>query len=209
MSTLMTLAIGLTRWWVRLYTRGLPPEMRDARRAEIESDLWEQGEDATANGSQPDETALEVFGRLLLGVPADLTWRVQAGLSTRSERSIKMNESWIMRGVLVAAVLVALVPTGLGISYLAGGGEWDSTFERVAASLLWIAFGLVMGAGLLLSKSRSALGLGLLAVGVIGISVMLYWAAVITVPIGLVLLAIAYFRAGRPGWPRGASAEGL
>ncbi len=67
---MMKRAIGLTRRWVGLYTKGLPPEVRDARRAEIESDLWEQGEDGTANGSQPDETALQVFVRLLLGVPA-------------------------------------------------------------------------------------------------------------------------------------------
>jgi hypothetical protein len=30
-----------------------------------------------------------------------------------------------------------------------------------------------------------------------------YWMFVITVPIGVVLLAIAYFRARRNGWPRG------
>ena len=115
-----------------------------------------------------------------------------------------MNDSWIMRGLLALALAIAIVPIGFGVFYLAGGGEWNSTFERVAASLGWIAVGLAMGTGLLLSKSRSALGLGLLAVGVIVISVGLYWAAVVTVPIGLVLLAIAYLRAGRPGWPRDA-----
>ena len=199
----MTLAIGLTRWWVRLYTKGLPPQFRDARRAEIDSDLWEQGEDATANGSQPDETALQVFVRLLLGVPADMTWRLDAGANAPSGKGAQMNDSWIMRGLLTLALAIAIVPAGLGVAFLAGNGEWDSTFERVVVSLLWIAAGLAMGAGLLLSKSRSNLGLGLLAVGVIVISVMLYWAAVITLPIGLVLLTIAYFRAGRPGWPRG------
>jgi hypothetical protein len=111
-----------------------------------------------------------------------------------------------MRIVLAGALLVALVPLGFGVFYLAGGDAdtWGSTLERVAASLLWIAVGLAMVAGLLLSRSRPALGLGLLGAGVIGISVMLYWAAVVTLPIGLVLLVIAYLRAGRPGWPRRA-----
>ena len=33
----------LTLWWVDRYTRGVPESEREARRAEIESDLWEQG----------------------------------------------------------------------------------------------------------------------------------------------------------------------
>ena len=32
-------AAGVARWWTRLYTAGLPADLRDARRAEVESDL--------------------------------------------------------------------------------------------------------------------------------------------------------------------------
>ena len=41
MSAALALAVGMTRSWVTLYTSGLPRELRDARRAEIDSDLWE------------------------------------------------------------------------------------------------------------------------------------------------------------------------
>jgi hypothetical protein len=203
-STLLSFAIAPTRAWAALYTRGLPSDVRGERREEIDCDLWEHRRLADIEREPVADTAVAILLRLVMGVPADIFWRLEAGANARSGKGTQMNDSWIMRGVLVAAVLVALAPTGLGISTLAGGGEWDSTFERIAASLVWIAFGLAMGAGLLLSRSRPALGLGLLALGVIGISVIWYWAAVITLPIGLVLLAIAYLRAGRPGWPRRA-----
>jgi hypothetical protein len=200
----MTLAIGLTRWWVRLYTKGLPPEMRDARRAEIESDLWEQGEDATANGSQPDETALEVFGRLLLGVPADVTWRLQAGLSTRSDRSIKMNESLTMRGFFLAAVAIAIAPAAFGIAIFAGSGEGFHGAERAIFGTLQVAAAATMVAGLVLSTRQPGLAIGLVALGAICMVVLWYWVPFITVPLGAALVFLAYRRARQAGWPRGA-----
>ncbi len=204
MSTLMTLAIGLTRWWVRLYTKGLPPELRDDRRAEIESDLWEQGEDATANGSQPDETALEVFGRLLLGVPADLTWRVQAGLSTRPDRSIKVNESLTMKGFFLAAVAIAIAPAAFGVGVLAGGGEGFSGAERAIFGALQVAAAIAMVAGLALSTRQPHLGIGLVALGAICMAVLWYWLPFVTIPLGAGLVYLAYRRARQTGWPRGA-----
>jgi len=205
-STLLSFAIAPTRAWTALYTRGLSSDVRGDRRDEIDCDLWEHQRLADIEREPVTDTAAAILLRLIMGVPADMTWRLEAGANARSGKGTQMNDSWIMRGVLFAALLVAFVPLGFGVFYLVGGDAdtWGSTFERIAASLAWIAVGLAMVAGLLLSRSRPALGLGLLAAGVIGISVMLYWAAVITLPIGLVLLAIAYLRAGRPGWPRRA-----
>jgi hypothetical protein len=40
-STWIVGAASLVRSWTWLYTCGLPAAVRDARRAEIESDLWE------------------------------------------------------------------------------------------------------------------------------------------------------------------------
>ncbi len=203
-ASMLTLAARLTRWWVRLYTKGLPPEMRDARRAEIESDLWEQGEDANANGSPPDETALEVFGRLLLGVPADLTWRVQAGVSTRSDRSIKMNESLTMRGFFLAAVAIAIAPAAFGVSVIAGGGEGFSGAERATFGSLQVAAAAAMVAGLVLSTRMPLVGIGLVALGAICMAVLWYWVPFITMPLGSALVFLAYRRARQTGWPRAA-----
>ncbi len=201
---MINFAIALTRAWTAAYTRGLPEAVRAQRQEEIDCDLWEHQRLADFERAPTSGTAVEMLLRLVLGVPADLAWRVEAGASARSEKGTQMNDSWIMRGLLALALAIAIVPIGLGIYQVGGGGEYGSTLERVGGSLLWSATGLAMGAGLLLSKSRSALGLSLLAVGVIGISVLLHWMAVVPLAIGLVLLAIAYFRAGRPGWPRGA-----
>ena len=75
-------AAALVRAWTRLYTLGLLPRTGDARRAEIESDLWESAHDPTA----PTGTiaAFLVCGLLILGIPRDLSWRAaQTSLRTR------------------------------------------------------------------------------------------------------------------------------
>ena len=66
MSVLMAMAI--TRWWTRLYTLGLPAELRETRRAEIESDLWESLHD-------PDAARPRILPRLAGGVMDDVRWR--------------------------------------------------------------------------------------------------------------------------------------
>jgi hypothetical protein len=67
-------ACAIVRAWTCVYTWRLPAYVRDARRAEIASDLWECRQDP-AYGSNL-RAALHVLLRLLLGVPDDLEWRV-------------------------------------------------------------------------------------------------------------------------------------
>jgi hypothetical protein len=71
--TLLALATTLVRVWTRVYTWGLEPRARDARRAEIDSDLWEQVHAPAAGSLLP----LQIVGRLLLGMPHDLQWRLE------------------------------------------------------------------------------------------------------------------------------------
>ena len=42
MRGLQEIAPALTRAWVEWYTNGMPAELRDVRRAEVDSDLWER-----------------------------------------------------------------------------------------------------------------------------------------------------------------------
>jgi hypothetical protein len=75
-ARLATIVLDLTRAWTRLYTFQLPDDMRNARRAEIESDVWEWRHDAEARGhGQP--TATQLLVRLICGVPDDLSWRIE------------------------------------------------------------------------------------------------------------------------------------
>jgi hypothetical protein len=70
-SSLLGAAIAMVRGWTRLYTWRLPPALRDSRRAEIESDIWESGRDSDGRPSPA-----HVVARLLLGVTDDLRWRM-------------------------------------------------------------------------------------------------------------------------------------
>ena len=71
-STWIVGAASLVRSWTWLYTCGLPAAVRDARRAEIESDLWEFFHDPARVESAGSAAHLVV--RLLRGVPDDLIW---------------------------------------------------------------------------------------------------------------------------------------
>jgi hypothetical protein len=77
-SPLFGFAVALVRAWTRLYTWRMEPALRETRREEIESDLWEFQHDSMAGGSS---SGFHVLARLFLGVPSDLCWRVDNALS--------------------------------------------------------------------------------------------------------------------------------
>ena len=70
-------AARLVRSWAWLYTLGLSAELRLARRAELESDLWEQAADGRARGRSRGREGALTCARMVLGVPADLGWRLE------------------------------------------------------------------------------------------------------------------------------------
>ena len=73
-SALLPVATRLVRAWTRVYTYGLPQAERSARRAEIDSDLWEFEHDPGA--PQGRWAATQMLARLLIGIPDDLAWRM-------------------------------------------------------------------------------------------------------------------------------------
>ena len=76
------IAIALVRAWTRLYTCGLPPESREARRTEIDSDLWELEHDVEER--RRGRTAAVILIRLFAGVPDDVAWRMEIGATSRA-----------------------------------------------------------------------------------------------------------------------------
>ena len=72
----LRLANTAVRLWTRLYTWGLPPALRAARREDIESDLWESEHDPTRHDGV-FSLPVQVFARMLFGIPDDLGWRVE------------------------------------------------------------------------------------------------------------------------------------
>lgn len=202
---MLSFAVSLTRSWAAIYTRGLSPDLRTERREEIDCDLWEHQRLADFQRESEMQTAVAILPRLFLGMPADVSWRLEAGSRARSGRNTTMNESNLLRGLLALAVLVALFPIAVGVTVVVGAsGEWDNDTERIVFGSLWAVAGAAIIAGLLLSRTRPYLGIGLVVAGAIALSAMWYWIAVITLPIGLGLALVAYFRARQSGGPRPA-----
>ncbi len=202
---MLVIAVALARSWTALYTRGLPPDARSRRREEIDCDLWEHERPADLRREPATSTAVAILLRLILGIPADIFWRLEAGANARSGKGTQMNESWTMRGLLALALAVAAFPAVIGVLVAIGvNGDMDGTTQRLFWGTSQLIIGTAIVSGLVISARRPSLGIGLVAAGTIAISALWYWFAMITVPIGLGLLAIAYFRAGRPSWPRGA-----
>ena len=102
-------AIWLASWWVRLYTRGMPRAIADARRAEFESDLWEcLHDDGRSDGSAA--RSMEILGRLVRGVPSDLTWWFEEWQAARGTRADKMRPA---TDLTASAPPHGMTPTGL------------------------------------------------------------------------------------------------
>ena len=100
--TLLRIPDALVRAWTRLYTWRLTPDVRDARRAEIDSDLWEFQQDHDERRGLT--SAMHVFVRLMMGIPDDLGWRAEHA---------DIGYSQLRRTLAVSATAAALVLAAL------------------------------------------------------------------------------------------------
>jgi len=107
-SLFVRLAVNCVRVWTLIYTWRMPPTLREDRRAEIESDLWECQRDA-AEGHAID-LALHILLRLAIGMPDDLGWRLERApvADTLTQRSIALS------GRIAGAALCFCVLWGIG-----------------------------------------------------------------------------------------------
>jgi hypothetical protein len=204
-NSVVDLVVGLTRLWTSMYTLGSVPELRQGRRAEVDSDLWDQQHLAYLQGAKPLDTAWHIFIRCLLGIPADIAWRVETDIAARNERKGDMREGIGSRIGLIAGIGAALFPVIVGIGVLAGGsGEWTSTVERIGWGAAWIIAGTLVVTGLLTVRHSYARGMTLVGVGVLIVCLTMFWMAFIMVPIGIALIAFAHVRGRATRLPRGS-----
>jgi hypothetical protein len=110
---MLRLAHGIVRFWTALYTSGMPDALRDARRAEIESDLWESQHDRRP--ASDVSVATQMLLRFVRGLPDDLLWRLEL-MDLRLKR--RRTHIWVMAtsGLLLWAALwvgTALAPAPL------------------------------------------------------------------------------------------------
>ena len=183
------LAVGATRTWVRLYTHGLRPGLCEARRAELESDLWEH---TRAAGEGPSATtAFEIAARLVVGIPADLSWRVKSG--TKRHRTAQ--RSGTMLSKVKKHGMVALTGA-LGVWYLFIGitaplsAYWEGdTAGKVASVTLCGLAGTVVIAGLVGRRNSKRWASPALAVGAVLGAVFMFW---IVVPVVVALAVLVW-----------------
>jgi hypothetical protein len=85
-APLTGVAAFMVRIWTWLYTSYLPVVVRDARRLEIASDLWELRHD---HSNRSDLRVAGVIGaRLLFGLVDDLKWSFEHVCVTRNPRTV-------------------------------------------------------------------------------------------------------------------------
>jgi len=198
-------AAGLVRRWVALYTRGLPAEVRQDRRDEIDGDLWSQMRDAAGSARTDQSLTGEIVIRLVFGIPADLSWRMEqrhvAGSHVAPERSSTMGT----RATAVLAILGGVcwvtwpIPQGLV------GRDWPADNPAIS----WLLFvSVVLGAWVLAAalfglvttfqdriRGGAAL-LGSLGAAVGAISVLGPFAGIVAMPIGSAAVLWDLRRAG-------------
>ena len=182
-------ASTVVRRWVGLYTRGLVAELRDGRRAEIESDLWAQAVESTVAGQGSTSVEIEMVTRLVLGMPADIGWR----WSHRGERpstdrkEIVMQEPRSHQVLTMIGIVVALL--GLGYGLIEGFRSFAQNVpypaEPLAVALLLFGPGLAL-VGLAIVH-RNPIGGWLAVIGGAEIAILFFAIAPWMFPIGLTL----------------------
>jgi hypothetical protein len=196
MSLAMDFVASLTRTWTGIYSLGLPKVTREARRAEIDSDLWEQRQAALIQGERQWKTFCHILVRVLFGIPGDLAWRIELRLGSGSERKTQMPESTSGRIGLALGLFGALLPIAFGIRFIVSGlaaadGEWVGW---VVWGFIMLLLGATIVAGQLVIRRSYGRGMALVAVGVGLLAVATFWMAFVTVPLGIGLLILAHFR---------------
>ncbi|MGE0228992.1 MAG: DUF4386 family protein [Dehalococcoidia bacterium] len=122
-----TFGAALARWWLRLYTAGLPPRLRERRELELESDLHEHQADRLTGDASETVVGLEIVGRVVRGVPADLAWRMQLE-APPMELKIPAER---VTGALILALLVLIPVSGAISGYDTARQGWESELSRL------------------------------------------------------------------------------
>ncbi len=202
----MSTVVNLTRNWTDLYTWRLPEVLREGRRAEIESDLWEHQRQADLQGADATDTATEILLRFVFGIPSDCVWRFETGVALRAEkRTDVMNIATGRSKVLIALTGVAflmIVITGISIT----SHGWDDS-----ANLGWMLTGIIptaigapsILAGFWLVTKRPGLSILLVTVGCLVTALVWFWMFMITVPISAGLIGVTWYQAKKSGWRSG------
>ncbi len=179
--------------WTTFYTRGLPDETAERRREEIASDLFEHAHEA---GPTPAQQA-EVLGRVLWGIPADLSWR-RAARAPR-ERRLATGEPMTLKKTtfaLVAFAAVFNVWAAIGV-WIGAGAEEDGDAGGAQYGLPLLLAAAVLAYALYCRDEAPRRSTVLIVIGAAVPIAVLYWMAPLFVPFWLLISGLAI--ASEPG----------
>jgi hypothetical protein len=156
-------AARFVRRWVELYTRGLPAELRDGRREEIDGDLWSQAEEARLIGRSHRSTSGEILVRLIAGLPADVTWRLA---HRGGDRERLKHERDARSGIHVPELLAIVGGLSFGLYaalvVLLGVTTPGMRIDDVYRELIPFVFAILLGSGGIIVIALATFGLVLL-----------------------------------------------
>ncbi len=191
-------AAAIVRAWVGCYTIGLSAEIAMKRKELVEADLWDESREAEQVGVARS-VARQRMGRLVRGIPADVSWRLERRHDNnpgRDQMRISKVELILLLGV-VALCGAGMIP-GLMAIIDPDPTKWQS----------WGPYGMVGGlalcvVGLVLAIPRPSVGLTVALAGTALAMAAVPWAFYIFLPVPLV----AWFRYARSRPPQVGSAS--
>ncbi len=160
--------------WLRAYTSQLDDEAAVRRRAELESDLFEHATDAQVEGVSRTALSVEMLGRMLAGMAADISWR----RSVRRATPVRVSQGADMTLGTKDIILVVLIAIDVGIVVtmlpMLGFGSDIGVDDFVWLGTAMLLAG-ALALGLWMRPRRPIPALWLIIVGAFAPSVAWYW----------------------------------
>lgn len=168
--------VRLARGWSRAYTYRLPADVARDRQHEIAADVHDQLADA--EGVSAPAISRAIATRVLLGIPADLSWRSEQSRAKRLARRNEIAMSSTSSATRNVALALGVVVVGWGLTMATGSAVHQLDDPGAAQRVVWILFAAAALAGLLgltlLARHRAG-GAVLLAVAALGTTLPFYW----------------------------------
>ena len=205
MSTVsMRRSTRLVRGWVHVYTAGLQPAVREARREEIEADLWEQTKEAAMPERSQSGLSSHVLLRWLLGIPDDVVWRLgqlRKGNDSEEKETAMVDSStsrMLTFGVGGLALVFAVAALTWTVFHQIERQQADYAYE---SSTWWavavttpMAIGFIVG-GFRVMRRAPSLGAFLVVVASAAFAATLFWTFVL--PLAAIAVSVYAIRRAR------------
>jgi hypothetical protein len=137
--------IAVVSLWARLYTRRLPEDDARRRVEELRADLHDHVDHERATGAGERRIAASVTGRMVRGIPADLSWRHDRTHRRTTPEDHMLPISLARRSALRVAVVTGLVLLIPAVLMLVGDGGTDwGVFDFVFAGAIIAVGGLLI-----------------------------------------------------------------